>query len=80
MTADIINLRKARKAKQKADKLKLAAENRVQFGRTKADRTATAALIDLEATRLDGLKRTKLEQASHANPEPDEDLDPGSVS
>jgi hypothetical protein len=72
MTADIINLRNARKAKQKADKEKQSAENRVVFGRTKADRTATAALIKLDKSRLDGAKRS--------NPDPDDDLDPGSVS
>lgn len=72
MTADIINLRKARKAKQKADKDRQSAENRIVFGRSKADRGATAALIKLDRTRLDGAKRS--------NPDPDDDLDPGSVS
>ncbi len=33
--ADIVNLRKARKDKARADKEKKAAENRVAFGRTK---------------------------------------------
>ena len=72
MTADIINLRKARKAKEKADKVKQSAGNRVLFGRSKSERTATAALIKLDASRLDGAKRE--------NSDPDDDLDPGSVS
>jgi hypothetical protein len=96
MTADIINLRKARKAKQKASKDKHAAENRVVFGRSKAERTATAALIKLDTARLDGALRANPESALRANPEsalranpesakranpdPDDDLDPGSVS
>lgn len=33
-----INLNKARKAKAKADKQQQAAENRVKFGRTKAEK------------------------------------------
>ncbi len=41
MTADIINLRKARKARNRADKEKRAEENRAKFGRTKADRQKT---------------------------------------
>jgi Domain of unknown function (DUF4169) len=74
MTADIINLRKARKAKQKADKDKLSAGNRILFGRSKAERTATAALIKLDSVRLDGAKR------ANPDPDPEDDLDPGSVS
>ncbi len=80
MTADIINLRKARKAKQKADKLKQSPENRVLFGRSKAERTATAALIKLDTARLDGAYRANSESAKRANPDPDDDLDSGSVS
>lgn len=37
MTAEIVNLKEFRKAKQKAEKKKKAAENRVRFGRDKAD-------------------------------------------
>jgi Domain of unknown function (DUF4169) len=71
MTADIINLRKARKAKAREDKDKQAAENRVRFGRTKADREKDAAVIKIDRSRLDGARR--------ANPD-DDDLDPGAVS
>lgn len=37
---EIVNLRMARKRKDRAGKEKLAQENRVRFGRTKADREA----------------------------------------
>ena len=38
MSADIVNLRKARKAKARADKEREAASNRAAFGRTKGQR------------------------------------------
>ena len=71
MTANIINLRKARKAKAKAEAQKTAGENRVQFGRTKAVREQASAILKIDASRLDGARRS--------NPD-DDDLDPGSVS
>jgi hypothetical protein len=43
-----INLNKARKARAKLDAGKTAAENRVRFGRTKAEKTASK----LEADKL----------------------------
>ena len=46
--ADPINLNKARKARAKADARATAAENRVKFGRGKAEK----ALSKLEAERL----------------------------
>ena len=39
---DVVNLRQARKQRARADKDKKAAENRVRFGRTKAERTRDA--------------------------------------
>jgi hypothetical protein len=49
--ADIINLNKARKAKARADKSVHAQENRVRFGRTRAQKQADAA----ETAKLDRL-------------------------
>ncbi|MDX2288030.1 MAG: DUF4169 family protein [Hyphomicrobiaceae bacterium] len=43
MAAEIINLRTARKAKERADRQATAAQNRVRFGRMKADRASEAA-------------------------------------
>ena len=55
--ADIVNLNQARKAKAKAyDKVR-AAENRVRFGRTKAEKTLNAARADKLRRDLDGAKR-----------------------
>lgn len=47
--AEVINLRRARKAKQRAEEDLRAAANRARFGRTKASREAQGA----EAARVD---------------------------
>jgi hypothetical protein len=57
--ADIVNLRKARKAKARVQENAKAAENRIKFGRSKAERAATEAQEhltrrQLEAHRLKG--------------------------
>jgi hypothetical protein len=55
--AEIVNLRQARKQKARAEKDVKAAENRVAFGRTKADRKLTDASQRLSLNRLEGHKR-----------------------
>lgn len=55
--ADILSLSKARKAKARVAKDATAAENRVKFGRTKAEKQAEAAKEALTQKRLDGAKR-----------------------
>lgn len=55
--ADILSLSKARKAKARADKEQQAAQNRVKFGRTKAEKAREAAEAALTKKRLDELKR-----------------------
>jgi len=57
--AEIVNLRRARKAKARAEKDKAADENRARFGRTKAEKTASRAEQDRAARRLDELKRER---------------------
>jgi hypothetical protein len=54
--ADILSLSKARKAKAKADKEAGAAENRVKFGRTKAEKAADKARRDLAEKGIDAHK------------------------
>ena len=52
--AEIINLNRARKARDKAASKREAQSNRIAFGRTKQEREA-AAVTDLRAkTHLDG--------------------------
>ena len=53
MTFTIINLRKARKAKARAEKDSEAAENRAKFGQTKSERQRKEADAALKIRRLD---------------------------
>lgn len=55
--ADIINLRTARKRKTREQQADQAAENRIVFGRTKAERDRTAAEKLLARQKLDGHQR-----------------------
>ena len=55
--AEIINLRKARKAKARAEKEEKAAENRLKHGRPKAERSLTEASKDLLDRKLDAHRR-----------------------
>ncbi len=51
---DVINLRLYRKRKDRATREEKAAENRVKFGRTRADKELRRAVDDLEAKKLEG--------------------------
>ncbi len=55
---DVINLNRYRKAKARAEKERLAAENRVRHGRTRADEKVTKAEQDRGAAELDGKRLT----------------------
>ena len=56
--ADIVNLNRARKAKVRADKEALAAQNRIAFGRTKAEKQQAAAEKTRADKQIDDHKRT----------------------
>ncbi|MCC2656039.1 MAG: hypothetical protein K0Q76_1147 [Panacagrimonas sp.] len=55
--AEIVNLNKFRKKKARADAAARAAENRVRFGRTNAQKERDAALEIESQHRLDQLRR-----------------------
>jgi hypothetical protein len=55
--AEPINLNKARKARDKAAAKVQAAQNRVRFGRTGAEKAAERAEIARVGRELDGAKR-----------------------
>ena len=55
--ADIVNLRRARKAKARAEKDKTAAANRAAHGRTKAERDGVDLARARDAAALDGARR-----------------------
>jgi Domain of unknown function (DUF4169) len=50
---EVLNLRRARKARDRAEKDRAAEANRIAFGRSKAERLASEAQNDLERSRLD---------------------------
>jgi len=52
--AEIVNLRRARKARDRASVEAQAAQNRIEFGRTKAERKLTEAEKTLAERRLEG--------------------------
>lgn len=70
MTAEIVNLRKARKVRDRAEKERRAEENRAKFGRPKAERERAKSNHEIAVRRLEAHKRTDT-----ADP-PGEDDDP----
>ncbi|OEC98111.1 MULTISPECIES: DUF4169 family protein [unclassified Rhizobium] len=60
MSAEIVNLRQFRKKQARADKEKQAEQNRISFGRTKAEKKLTSALNEkAEKTHEAGRIETK---------------------
>jgi hypothetical protein len=57
MSAEIVNLRKARKARDRVAKEKRAEENRLKFGRTKAEREREEAEDAIAVRRLEAHHR-----------------------
>lgn len=55
--AEIINLNKARKSRDKADAQSRAEENRVKFGRTKAEKDASRRETETRDRHLDAHRR-----------------------
>lgn len=55
--ADIVNLRRARKDKARAEREAKAAENRVRFGRTKEEKRLAEAQERLAGRRIEAHRR-----------------------
>ena len=55
--ADVLNLRRFRKAQQRSEKEALASRNRAAFGRSKQERAASQASADQAAGLLDAHRR-----------------------
>ena len=53
MSAEIVNLRQARKQKARSDKERAADQNRITHGRTKAEKQLTTALNTQSTRRHD---------------------------
>lgn len=52
--AEIVNLRQARKRRERDERAHAAAENRIRFGRTKGEKAAEDVRRDRTARDLDG--------------------------
>lgn len=74
MTADIVNLNKFRKARDRSVAGQQAQTNRVRFGRTKADKEKAATDERAKSNALDGAALEPRLDDNH------DDLDPGNVS
>ncbi|MBA4785149.1 MAG: DUF4169 family protein [Rhizobiales bacterium] len=59
MSGDVVNLRQFRKTKQRVEKEKQAEQNRLTFGRSKAEKTLTKTLNDKAERTLDQGRREK---------------------
>lgn len=72
--AEIINLRRARKGKQRAEATARAAQRRSQFGRSKQERGTEDSRRQKEEARLEGhrLERDAASNASEAGDAPEE--------
>ncbi len=55
--AEVINLRRVRKARAREDAAATAAANRLAFGRTKTERAAAKAEQERQERALDGARR-----------------------
>ena len=58
MTGNVVNLRMARKRKNRAQKEANAEQNRISFGRTKQEKNLTRALNDKQKEFVDAQKLT----------------------
>lgn len=61
MSGDVVNLRQFKKAKARVEKEKAADQNRLTFGRTKAEKNLTTALNEKAQKLLD---QSRLERDS----------------
>ena len=57
MTDNVVNLNKARKDREKAQRAATAQENRARFGVTKAEKTKTLTIAEKLKQALDAAKR-----------------------
>ena len=75
MTAEIINLNKVRKARERADREKEAHENRLKYGQSKSERSVVDAQHRKSQADLDGARRDDSDPADDAD-----DNDPHNAS
>lgn len=69
MPAEIINLRRARKARTRAEKERQSEQNRALFGQPRADRQRRDAEADLENRRHEAHRRPDVDRKDGDEPE-----------
>ena len=74
MTAEIVNLNKVRKARERANREREAHENRIKYGQAKSERTIVDAQQRKSQADLDGARREPV------RPEDTDDADPNNAS
>lgn len=57
MTDNVVNLNKARKEREKAERTAKAQENRARFGQTKGEKTRTLSIAEKLKQALDSARR-----------------------
>jgi hypothetical protein len=57
MSADIINLRQAKKSRARLEKEQKAQQNRLLFGRSKAEKQITRLTLEKQEAQLDAHRR-----------------------
>jgi benzoyl-CoA reductase/2-hydroxyglutaryl-CoA dehydratase subunit BcrC/BadD/HgdB len=75
MTAEIINLNKVRKARERADREREAHENRLKYGQSKSERTLVDAQQRKTQSDLEGARREGKGRAGDTD-----DIDPSAAS
>lgn len=83
MSAEIVNLNKFRKAKERSDQERQAELNRAKYGRSKSEREQEEGDDSRRNKLLDGAKLANAQQPSNdtgRESAADNDLDPGTVS
>jgi hypothetical protein len=75
MTAEIINLNKVRKARERADREREAHENRRKYGQSKSERNLVDAQQRKSQAELDRMRRDENRPADDAD-----DIDPNNAS
>lgn len=83
MTAEIVNLNKVRKAKERAEKERQAEENRIRFGLPKEERARMATEMARFEAALDAAMREapgEKAKSTRGGGAADDDIDPGSAS
>lgn len=75
MTAEIVNLNRFRKARERALREKLANENRLRFGQSRSERSLIQAEKRKSESDLDGARRD-----GEYSPARKDDVDPSNAS